>query len=171
MVRVLYQNENIATEISEILVWTSPDPYPSSSSSAALNAFQSRLNGNYNGDLAHLVSSVNANNGGVAYVDALCAPFYGIAYSNIGRTYSEFPTYSWTVSVVTHEMGHNLGSPHTQSCSWPGGALDNCYPTEGNCASGPAPINGGTIMFLLSPFAIRYQLPKWLWSATWQFDS
>ncbi|MFK7934615.1 MAG: M12 family metallo-peptidase, partial [Saprospiraceae bacterium] len=159
VVRALYQNENIDTEISEILVWTSPDPYPSSSSDGALNAFQSRLNGNYNGDLAHLVSTVNANNGGIAYVDALCAPIYGIAYSNIGRTYSEFPTYSWTVSVVTHEMGHNLGSPHTQSCSWSGGALDNCYPTEGNCDSGPAPTNGGTIMSYchLSQYGINFQ--------------
>ena len=43
-------------------------------------------------------------------------------------------------------MGHNLGSPHTQSCSWVGGALDNCYTTEGGCAPGPAPTNGGTIM-------------------------
>jgi hypothetical protein len=48
--------------------------------------------------------------------------------------------------VITHELGHNMGSPHTQSCSWPGGAIDNCYTTEGGCALGPAPTNGGTIM-------------------------
>ena len=41
---------------------------------------------------------------------------------------------------------HNLGSPHTQSCTWPGGAIDNCYATEGGCALGPAPTNGGTVM-------------------------
>lgn len=158
VVRVLYQNENINTEISEIFVWTSNDPYPTSGSSVALDAFQNRLNGNYNGDLAHLLSSVNANNGGIAYVDALCAPVYGIAYSNIGRNYSEFPTYSWTVGVVTHEMGHNLGSPHTQSCTWQGGALDNCYPVEGNCSPGPAPSNGGTIMSYchLSQYGINF---------------
>lgn len=146
VVRTLYQNESIDTEISEIFVWTNNDPYPTNDSGAALDAFQNRLNGSYNGDLAHLVSSVNSNNGGIAYVDALCAPVYGIAYSNIGNSYSNFPTYSWTVGVVTHEMGHNLGSPHTQSCSWNGGALDDCYPTEGSCSAGPTPSNGGTIM-------------------------
>ena len=61
-------------------------------------------------------------------------------------TYSNAPTYSWTVEVVTHELGHNLGSPHTQSCSWSVGPLDNCYPPEGSCTAGPAPTNGGTIM-------------------------
>ncbi len=47
---------------------------------------------------------------------------------------------------MTHEIGHNIGSPHTQSCSWQGGALDNCYPVEGSCNPGPPPTNGGTIM-------------------------
>ena len=59
---------------------------------------------------------------------------------------SNLPTYSWNVEVITHELGHNFGSPHTQSCSWPGGALDNCYATEEGCPPGPAPTNGGTIM-------------------------
>ncbi|MDP5139924.1 MAG: hypothetical protein NWP83_05570, partial [Spirosomaceae bacterium] len=35
---------------------------------------------------------------------------------------------------------------HTQSCSWPTGALDNCYGTEGGCSTGPAPTSGGTVM-------------------------
>lgn len=142
----IYSNESIETEISELYVWTTPDPYPSNSSGDALTAFRNRLGGNFNGDLAHLLSTVNAGNGGVAYVDVLCVPTYAVAYSNIGNTYSNFPTYSWTVNVVAHEMGHNLGSPHTQSCSWPGGAIDNCYTTEGGCAPGPAPTNGGTVM-------------------------
>lgn len=40
----------------------------------------------------------------------------------------------------------DLGSWHTQSCNWPGGALDNCVSPEGSCAAGPPPVNGGTIM-------------------------
>ncbi|MBK8195225.1 MAG: fibronectin type III domain-containing protein [Lewinellaceae bacterium] len=66
--------------------------------------------------------------------------------SAINTSYQNVPVFSWTVEVVTHELGHNLGSWHTQSCNWPGGALDNCYPTEGGCSPGPAPANGGTIM-------------------------
>jgi hypothetical protein len=79
-------------------------------------------------------------------LDILCSSSYKHAFSNIYNTYSTVPTYSWTVNVFAHEMGHNLGSNHTQWCGWTGGALDNCYTTEGGCAAGPAPVNGGTIM-------------------------
>jgi len=146
VVKTLYQNEGINVRISDAKIWDTPDPYPFSSSSAALNTFRSRMNGSFDGALAHLLSTRSAGNGGIAYVDVLCAPAYAVAYSNINNTYSNFPTYSWTVNVVAHEIGHNLGSPHTHSCSWPGGALDNCFTPEGGCARGPAPVNGGTVM-------------------------
>lgn len=61
-------------------------------------------------------------------------------------SYNNFPNYSWTTTVVTHELGHNIGSKHTHWCGWPGGAIDNCEDTEGDCAPGPPPTNGGTIM-------------------------
>ncbi len=141
----LYANETISTQISTIFVWTTADSYSNTSSSTALGQFRS-LRTSINGDLAHLVSLGGNNLGGVAYVDVLCNSAYRYAYSNISASYSTVPTYSWTVEVMTHEMGHNLGSRHTQWCGWTGGALDNCYTTEGGCAAGPAPTNGGTIM-------------------------
>jgi hypothetical protein len=64
----------------------------------------------------------------------------------MNNSFSLFPTYSWSTMVITHETGHNLASPHTQSCTWPGGAIDNCYTTEGGCTPGPATVNGGTMM-------------------------
>ncbi len=140
----LYANESINTAISEIFVWTSPDSYSKTSSVTALYQFKD-LRPNYNGDLAHLAALGGNNIGGVAWLDVLCSN-YGYAYSNISSSYQNVPTYSWTVEVMTHEMGHNLGSNHTQWCGWTGGALDNCYTTEGGCAKGPAPKNGGTIM-------------------------
>lgn len=149
-VATLYANENINIAISEIYVWSSNDPYTTSSSSAALDAFQAQLNGNFNGDVAHLLSTEPSGNGGVAYLNVLCDnKYWAVGYSNINSYYSAVPTFSWTVECVTHELGHNLGSPHTQACVWGTNgnqALDNCYYTEGSCRSGPAPSNGGTIM-------------------------
>lgn len=145
VVSTLYANELINTVISEIFVWTTADPYPTTSSFDALDEFLT-VRTEFNGDIAHLVTYDDENLGGVAWVDILCYEPLSYAYSNIYSYFSDFPTYSWTVEVFTHEMGHNLGSPHTQNCEWPGGAIDNCWTTEGGCAPGPEPVDGGTIM-------------------------
>ena len=144
-VATLYANEQISVTLSTIYVWTTQDSYSTTSASTAMSEFQT-VRPTFNGDLAQLVSLGGANRGGIAWVDALCNAKYGYSYSNISASYNNFPTYSWSVEVVTHELGHNFGSPHTQACSWTGGAIDNCYATEGGCAPGPAPVNGGTIM-------------------------
>lgn len=143
-VAALYQNESLLTTVSEIYVWTMPDPYSKTSSYTALNQFKTQRP-SFNGDLAQLVALGGNNIGGIAWISSLCTP-YKYSYANIQSTYNAVPIYSWTVEVMTHEIGHNLGSAHTHSCSWPGGALDNCYPVEGNCNPGPPPTNGGTIM-------------------------
>ncbi|HNL39674.1 MAG TPA: fibronectin type III domain-containing protein, partial [Saprospiraceae bacterium] len=144
-VATLYANEGISTRLSQVFVWTTPDFYSTTSSSSALTQFQS-FRTSFNADIAHLVGIGGNNLGGIAYVDVLCFQAYSYAYSDITTTFSNVPTYSWTIEVLTHEMGHNLGSNHTQWCGWSGGALDNCYTTEGGCAPGPPPTNGGTIM-------------------------
>lgn len=143
-VKTLYTNESINTTVSEVFVWTTQDTYSKTNSVTALNQFKT-ARPTFNGDLAHLAALGGQNIGGVAWVDALCTS-YKYAYSNISSTYADVPTYSWTVEVMTHEMGHNIGSNHTQWCGWTGGAIDNCYTTEGGCPPGPAPTNGGTIM-------------------------
>ncbi|MEI6412160.1 MAG: M12 family metallo-peptidase, partial [Bacteroidota bacterium] len=144
-VATLYQNEQISIVISQIYVWATPDDYPSGTSSDALYAFQATRT-SFNGDIAHLAAMDPGGLGGIAFLTVLCNPGANYGYSDIDPTYNNFPTYSWTVMVVTHEIGHNLGSNHTQWCGWPIGALDNCYATEGGCAQGPPPTNGGTIM-------------------------
>jgi Metallo-peptidase family M12/Secretion system C-terminal sorting domain/Fibronectin type III domain/Reprolysin family propeptide len=144
-VAALYTVEQINITISQILVWTTPDTYSTSSSAAALNQFQT-FRTSFNGDLAHLVGTGGNNLGGIAYLDVLCVNSYRYAFSDITGSYNTVPTYSWTVEVMTHEMGHNLGSNHTQWCGWSGGPIDGCFTPEGGCAPGPAPTNGGTIM-------------------------
>lgn len=145
-IAALYANENVGVAISQIYVWTTPDPYVSyTSTSTVLNAFRTTKGTNFTGNLAHFLTTRNLG-GGIAYVDVICLKQYAFGVSAITTSFQNVPTYSWTVEVVTHELGHNLGSWHTQSCNWPNGPLDNCVAPEGSCAPGPAPVNGGTIM-------------------------
>ena len=145
-ISALYANENVGVAISQIYVWTTSDPYAAmTSTSTVLNAFQSARGTNFTGNLAHFVTSRSLG-GGIAYVDVICSKSYAFGVSAINTTFQNVPTYSWTVEVMTHELGHNLGAWHTHSCNWTGGALDNCYSPEGSCGAGPAPVGGGTIM-------------------------
>lgn len=150
----LYENENIKVQVSQIKVWNTTDPYTSyNTTGTLLPVFAGNMEtSNYIGDFAHFLSTRNLG-GGVAYrLDNPCTSGrrFRCAVSGINNSYSTVPTYSWTVEVVTHELGHNLGSPHTQWCGWSGGAIDNCYTTEDvngqSCGPGPQPTNGGTIM-------------------------
>lgn len=50
------------------------------------------------------------------------------------------------IRTIAHELGHNLNSPHTQSCEWPGGPLDKCYFPEGDCYQNSLESIRGTIM-------------------------
>lgn len=161
-VAILYANESINFTINELFVWNTTDPYTGTTTSNYLTQFRNAKNGVYNGNLAHLVG-LNGG-GGVAYLDVLCNAYYGVGYSAIQATYSNVPTYSWTVEVLTHEIGHNLGSPHTHACAWNGNntAIDGCGPaagySEGCNASVPTQ---GTIMsycHLVSGVGINFNL-------------
>lgn len=153
-VYTLYDNEDIPVQISQVVVWTSSDGYANNSS--GIYDFQNALNASgFNGDVAMLLTNDAGNNGGVAYVDQLCgsSPY---SYSDLYNSYNPYPTYSWDVQVVTHELGHNFGSSHTHECVWgPNGneQIDDC----GNVATGSGgscydannpiiPSSGGTIM-------------------------
>jgi len=147
-VAALYEAEDIVINISEIFVWTIVDPYSDVDAGDALLSFL-QIRTNYNGDIAHLVSTNPGNIGGIAFIDALCSDAaYG--FSNITNNFSPLPNYSWTINVLAHEIGHQLGSYHTHSCNWPNGPIDDCAPVEdGTCNPGPTPTNGGTIMSYL----------------------
>lgn len=163
---ILFLNEGINITISTMVVNSQPDNYPTSSSNAILNKFGLEIGVNTTGDLMQFVSGYTqqgnyAPHGGLAWLDALCEVPFSI---NNNETYfgpfsmintaalnniPNIPIYSWDMNASNHEMGHNLGSPHTQSCSWNGNntAIDGCVSAEGNCANGPIPGRGqGTMM-------------------------
>lgn len=148
VVTTLYDNDSVLVRMSGIKVWNTPDPYTSlSSTSSLLYAFASNMSAGFPGDLAHILSRRSLG-GGIAFLNVLCSSAYNrtAVSGNMGSSTSPFPGYSWNSMVVTHEIGHNIASRHTQWCGWAGGAIDNCYATEGGCPQGPAPSNGGTIM-------------------------
>lgn len=145
---VLYNAESINMMINEIYAWTTPSPYNGSSSGAMLNAFQDYTD-EFNGNIGHLVSYKAS--GGIAVLDNLCSsnPDWRKCFSSIDATYQNVPTYSWSVMVISHEMGHVVGSKHTHACAWNGDntAIDGCAGgTEGNCPVPGIPPEGGTIM-------------------------
>lgn len=153
-VNTIYTTENIPVLISQISVWTTDDPYTDSklgiydfADSLILNSFP--------GDVAQLLTNDPGTNGGTAYVDQLCGllPF---SYCDIVNSNEVYPTYSWDVQVIAHELGHTFGSQHTHDCVWgpnDDSQIDDC----GNVANGTGdicydssipiiPIEGGTIM-------------------------
>lgn len=156
-VAAIYQNEFLPVQISQIIVWNSPDPYRFLSNSIDyLLRFGGTTRDNFNGDLAQFLSSRPLGLGGIAWVGTLCANYNPsdssgrYSFCNIDPTYYSYPTYSWTVMVSTHELGHNFGSMHTHACWWPTRSnaitsIDSCYYAEGNCFSGTRPATG-TIM-------------------------
>jgi hypothetical protein len=160
----LYDNESIPVMVSDIFVYTSSDPFAGlNSTSAVLNAFVSHIDTlNYNGRLAHFMST-RPLGGGIAYLDVLCSTTLQCAVStSLTTTIVQFPTYSWNVEVCTHEMGHNMGSSHTHACVWNGNntQIDDCgnqwaanngqTPEGASCYNPNSPIlptgTGGTIM-------------------------
>ncbi|MFM8431539.1 MAG: zinc-dependent metalloprotease, partial [Bacteroidota bacterium] len=150
-VSALYQSENIDLQIQEIKVWTSDDPYSSiSTAGELLTAFRTTKGSNFNGTLSHFLTTRSIG-GGMAFLDVLCNKDYAHGVSSILTFFNNAPSYSWSVEVLAHELGHNFGSNHTHWCGWQRadgttGPLDNCYSSDGGCSPGPTPQNGGTIM-------------------------
>lgn len=158
-VKAIYQNEYIPFTISSITYWSQVDPYASLNNSYdILLRFGGENKDFFEGNLAHLLSTGhNQQLGGIAWIRVLCQEYNNydssgrFGFSNIQYNYNGFPVYSWTVNVVTHEIGHNLGSMHTHACWWPRpngtiGAIDSCYNAEaGFCFSTPR-ARVGTIM-------------------------
>jgi hypothetical protein len=128
-VQTLYNNDGITVALKSIYIWTSLDPYDGigTTSTAYLYKFN-EVRPVFDGDVGQLVGIDAGGLGGVAVVtNGLCSQD-NFSYSDVNIGYLTVPTYSWTVEVITHELGHLLGSPHTHRCVWNGNntAIDNC---------------------------------------------
>jgi len=151
-INTLYVNDGVKMSLKTVYIWETVDPYIGTyGDNLAMFSINRKI---FDGDLAHLINYPISTS--VAYLNSLCTD-YRYAYSGISMTYSNVPTYSWTIMAMAHEMGHALGSPHTHSCAWNGDdtPIDWCGPTARPaiidnenlwCSSDVLPSNGGTIM-------------------------
>lgn len=142
------------------------DPWTQSSCSNALNelvGYWSSNRGSVDRTLVHLLSG-KSTGCGIAYSPSLCSDnfSYGLSGSLSGNFNPVSPRSSgfWDILVVSHEIGHNFGSPHTHSyCNTNGNPspVDACVPAnygpacDGNSADLPLGCTGsgdrcGTIM-------------------------
>lgn len=144
----IYQRDvNATLYIGDLTIFTVTDPYPGTVSDDLLVQFRNYWRTNKTGvqrTLAHLFSGINGI-GGVAYLDVLCSNLSGYGVSGLDNRYT-YPNanYLWDTDVTAHEIGHNVGSPHTHSCTW-NPAIDSCVTAEGNCYQTPVR-RKGTIM-------------------------
>ncbi|WP_306349580.1 M12 family metallo-peptidase [Flavobacterium sp. '19STA2R22 D10 B1'] len=136
-VQTLYNNDGITVALKSVFIWTTPDPYDGTSTSAYLAQFH-EVRPVFDGDVGQLIG-IDPVGGGVAVgINGLCT-VNNFSYSDVFFSYSSVPTFSWTVQVITHEFGHLLGSRHTHACAWNGNntPIDNCAPVAiGSSAEG-----------------------------------
>ncbi|MEL6944419.1 MAG: M12 family metallo-peptidase, partial [Bacteroidota bacterium] len=159
-VAAVYNQHGIPLELSGTKIWTAPDPYGNSggynldNTGGVLSSFAENVRDDYNGRLAHLVSIFERGSyGGLASIGILCSSYnydesrdvhfgpYGM--SGVLTQYEDFPASSYSISILSHELGHNFGSNHTQKCVWGSDgmtAIDNCVdletPNDGSACSG-----------------------------------
>ena len=152
-VQSLYANSGINTALKSMYIWTTPDPYSGTGSGDYLYMFND-VRPVFDGDVGQLIGIDPGGLGGVAVtIGGICSN-NNFSYSDVDISFNTVPTFSWTVQVITHELGHLYGSPHTHGCYWNGNntAIDGCGTQagyqEGNCAQGPIPssFTKGTIM-------------------------
>lgn len=167
--QTIFSNDGIFIGLKTIYIWTSADPYNDVGTSSVDYLIKfAQTRSVFDGDVGQLIGIDPGGLGGVAFLDTLCSE-YNYGYSDVTLAYAEVPVYSWTINVITHELGHSLGSPHTHRCFWNGNntAIDGCGPTynsdysEGSCETGPLPTaeEKGTIMsycHLLSGIGINF---------------
>ena len=139
---------NVRVRFGFLRLWSTTDPW----TSTALGGMLTQVQGYWKAyeaqtprDSVHFISGRGVI-GGIAYVDVLCDPGFGFGVSTVYGSFDVLsPRDTWDVVVVTHELGHNFGSPHTHCYDPP---VDHCYNQQAGCYAGPTslPAGGGTIM-------------------------
>jgi hypothetical protein len=170
-VAAFFDREGITLENNHIYIWETPDPYRfSDNASDNLYLFRDNITAgtptSTTSHFRHLFTSHSY--GGIAFFPTSLIPdgyqvpnpklstynAVGVSGINNKTIINSSTTYSWPVSVVAHELGHNLGSQHTHWCGWKNdqgvsiGRIDSCSADQpvSPCGSLIKRNNSGTIM-------------------------
>jgi hypothetical protein len=130
-------------QVSYLKLWTGgagSDPWVANTDTlAALNELQAYWTANMGSEqrtITHMLSGKDLG-GGIAYIGVLCDSAYGYGVSaSLYQTAVDTSKTVWDTMVVSHEIGHNFGSPHTHGyCNVGGNAnpVDLCYTGEYGC--------------------------------------
>ena len=153
---VIYERDvAVRLTVNVIQAWATTDPYSATGPRTQLDEVGDWWHGNrpkssYPRTTVHFMSGKPVS-GGIAWLDVLCmgdfsqGGHWGGAYG-VTQVNASYPASPWDLLAVSHELGHNFGTPHTHCYSPP---IDMCYNGEAGCYSGPivnpGPL-GGTIM-------------------------
>ncbi|MCE6992939.1 zinc-dependent metalloprotease [Dyadobacter sp. CY323] len=109
---------NIRMMVTSIRIFKDdgPDPYAGQSDIYAL------LN-----ILANSAADLNFDKKLYLYTKPLTGEFAGLAF--LGGSYNVSTLEN--VKIIMHEIAHNFGAMHSNSCEWPGGPIDFCGGVEG----------------------------------------
>jgi hypothetical protein len=142
---------NVKLYLSYIRIWPNSEcPFNEWDTGPALDEFKFYWRDNMDSverDIAHMLSG-KANDAGMADVDQLCDYDWGFAVSQGIRGWYPRPPVdkhpdNGDLSVVSHEIGHNFGSPHTHCYDPP---IDNCGQDFDDCWNGIYECQVGTLM-------------------------
>lgn len=164
----IYDDVDIPLVVESIFVHNTPDPYVGLSNKMAVrDAFVDEVANTQTARVGYLVSTRDLA-GGISYgIGGFCGVYpafpgpFAVATS-LSTTFAPFPSYSFNIHVLAHELGHVLGARHTHACVWNGNEsqIDDCgnvwaeqegFTPEGTeCFDNQTPIipTTGTIMSL-----------------------
>ena len=129
--------------------WTVSGSGASSSQLNEFGTYWSANMGSVNRVFAALLSGKSSSGfsaSGIAWLDGYCETQNSGGGYSVNQIFTASIPVSNDAGLVGHELGHNLGSPHTHCYSPP---VDTCYALESGCYSGSVscPVTGrGTLM-------------------------
>ena len=133
-VDMLYDDIDVPLVVSEIFVWDTPDPYQGSNTLTEVrDAFMDEIQDGYNGRVAKLLSTRPIGGGLSNGIGGLCGSYgdfpspYAVS-TDLDPNLTAFPSYSYNIYVLAHELGHIIGARHTHACVWNGNntQIDDC---------------------------------------------